>query len=84
MSPLKVDRCVTFTLFARSVVVAALLVAAPVTLNAQVASNKTVDDLMMQAQTALTRGKPDEAISILRRAIDMAPDTRPGGAGDDW
>jgi tetratricopeptide (TPR) repeat protein len=38
------------------------------------AQNKAVDDLMTQAQTALSKGKPEEAVSILRKAIDMAPE----------
>ena len=38
------------------------------------ANDKAVDDMLNQAQTALSKGKPEEAVSILRKAIDMAPD----------
>jgi tetratricopeptide (TPR) repeat protein len=85
MSPLDVDRCVpvhqmracasrvTLAALSRATLLtAALLLSSIATLHAQ-ASNKAVDDLMNQAQTALSRGKPEEAVSILRRAIDMAP-----------
>lgn len=46
---------------------------APVAAGAQ-ENNKAVDDLLNQAQTAMTKGRPEEAISSLRRAIDLAPD----------
>lgn len=35
--------------------------------------SKAVDDLKNQALVALSKGKPEEAVSILRRAIDVAP-----------
>src|SRR5262245_46563686 len=41
---------------------------------AQAQSSKAVDDLMTQAQAALSKGKPEEAVSLLRKAIDQAPD----------
>lgn len=71
MSPLKVDRCV-FLAFASRVVLTMLLLTSATAIHAQ-ANDKAVDDLMRQAQTALSKGKPDDAASILRKAIDMAP-----------
>jgi tetratricopeptide (TPR) repeat protein len=76
MSPLKVHRCVLRTLvpglMVRALMVAAFLSAIPNSSHAQ-ANDKAVDSLMTQAQTALSKGRPDEAASILRKAIDMAP-----------
>jgi len=75
MSPFNVDRCVHHRTAAR-VALAALLLAIPALAFAQATnkgSDKAVDDLMSQAQRALTSGKPDEAANILRKAIDMAP-----------
>jgi tetratricopeptide (TPR) repeat protein len=35
---------------------------------------KAVDDLARQAQIAMSKGKPEDAIPLLRRAINMAPE----------
>lgn len=37
------------------------------------ANDKAVDDLVRQASTAQMKGQPQDAISLLRKAIDMAP-----------
>jgi len=37
------------------------------------ANDKAVDDLVRQASTAQMKGAPDDAISLLRKAIDLAP-----------
>jgi tetratricopeptide (TPR) repeat protein len=83
MSPFNVDRCVLnrAALRADNKTAARLALGALWLLMAAVAqgqatnksSDKAVDDLMSQAQRALTSGKPDEASNILRKAIDMAP-----------
>lgn len=38
------------------------------------ADNGAADELMRQAQTAMSKGRPEEAISLLSKAIDKAPD----------
>lgn len=48
------------------------LLATPLALQAQ--DNKAVDDLMRQAQSAMQKGQPREAESMLRKALDLAPD----------
>jgi tetratricopeptide (TPR) repeat protein len=37
------------------------------------ASNKAVEDFVAQAHKAMTSGKPQEAVNLLRRAIDLEP-----------
>lgn len=37
------------------------------------ANNKAVDEMLTQAQAALSKGRPEEAVSILRKAIDLDP-----------
>ena len=54
-------------------VLSLLWIVAPFAVYGQ-ANNKAVDDLMNQAQLAMSKGKPEEAVSSLRRAIDLAPD----------
>jgi len=67
MSPFTVDRRV----FKFSILTVIALVATSAALAD--GNDKAVDDLANKAQIALSSGKPDEAISILRRAIDAAP-----------
>jgi tetratricopeptide (TPR) repeat protein len=71
MSPLNVEGCMLMNVVRRLVASFPLLLMS-VALHAE-ANDKAVDDLAMQAQTVLSRGKPEEAVSLLRRAIDMAP-----------
>ena len=71
MSPLNVERCMLMKV-TRGLIASFLILATTATLHAEV-NDKAVDDLANQAQIALTRGNPEEAVSILRRAIDMAP-----------
>jgi tetratricopeptide (TPR) repeat protein len=55
----------------------ALLVAAAGALGTAAAAEsngKAVDDLARQAQMAMSKGKPEDAIPLLRKAIDMAPE----------
>ena len=54
-----------------SVLAAALLLGAPLALQAE--DNKAVEDLMRQAQVAMQKGQPRDADNLLRKAIDMAP-----------
>jgi tetratricopeptide (TPR) repeat protein len=35
--------------------------------------NKAVDDLVRQAQTLMSKGQPQDAVPLLRKAIDMDP-----------
>lgn len=75
MPPFNVDRCGKHHT-AKRVALAALLLSLTGLAQAQATNkggDKAVDDLMSQAQRALTSGKPDEASNILRKAIDMAP-----------
>lgn len=58
---------------ALGLLVAGLAALQPVQVQAQ-ASNKAVDDLMAQAQSAMSKGRPDDAVPLLRKAIEMAPD----------
>jgi len=37
-------------------------------------AGKDVDDLVSQAQSAMQKGRPADAVNLLRRAIDAAPD----------
>ena len=56
---------------------AALLIAgvgALATAAAAESDAKAVDDLARQAQMAMSKGKPEEAIPLLRKAINLAPD----------
>jgi len=55
------------------VAVALLAAFLPFATHAQ-ANAKSVDSLLNEAQTALSKGRPEEATSLLRRAIDQAPD----------
>jgi tetratricopeptide (TPR) repeat protein len=58
-------------------IAAALLIAAAGVFGTAVAAEsdaKAVDDLARQAQMAMSKGKPEEAIPLLRKAINMAPD----------
>ena len=68
MSPLHVDRCVF-----RSFLLLPFLVAFSITTSQAQASDKAVDDLVTQAHKAMTTGKPQDAESILRKAIELAP-----------
>jgi len=38
--------------------------------------SKSIDGMMNEAQTALSKGRPEEAVSILRQAINQAPERR--------
>jgi tetratricopeptide (TPR) repeat protein len=60
------------TLALPKVLVLGLLMAAAAGVYAQ--ANGKVDELFQQAQRTLSKGQPQEAISLLRKAIDMAPD----------
>src|SRR5215510_6910215 len=55
---------------------AALLIAGAClgTAAAAEADAKQVDELMREAQVALSKGKPEDAIPLLRKAINLAPD----------
>ena len=68
MSSHPLYRCVFRSLFLLPVLVGLSLAAA----QAQ-ASDKAVDEMVVQANKAMMGGKPGEAESILRKAIDLAP-----------
>lgn len=53
------------------VLAAVWLLAAP--LAAQAQSDKSLDDMVLQAQKALQKGQPREAENVLRKAIEAAP-----------
>jgi tetratricopeptide (TPR) repeat protein len=65
MSPLTVDRF--FRHFAVAIL-ASLLAAGSVQ-----ADDKEIEDMVAQAHKAMTSGKPEAAVTILRKAIDQAP-----------
>jgi tetratricopeptide (TPR) repeat protein len=71
MSPSNVDRY-TFRFSLPIGILIALLSMALLVAPAQ-ADDKAVDDLIAQAHKAMMSGRPDEAATILRRAIDQAP-----------
>jgi tetratricopeptide (TPR) repeat protein len=54
-----------------TVIVAAWLSLASAVADAQ--TNKAVDDLMRQAQTLMSKGQPENAEPLLRKAIEMEP-----------
>jgi len=61
-------------LHVRTLVAALLIAAACLGTAAAEGDAKQVDELMREAQAVLSKGKPEEAISLLRKAINMAPD----------
>jgi tetratricopeptide (TPR) repeat protein len=71
MSPHNVDRY-TFRLSLPIGILTALLSITLLSVPAR-ADDKAVDDMVAQAHKAMMSGRPDEAITILRRAIEQAP-----------
>jgi tetratricopeptide (TPR) repeat protein len=69
MSPLTTSSSICGRLLAA--VMTGLLALASQVVSAQ--TNKSVDDLVLQAQTVMQKGHPNDAVNLLRRAIDQDP-----------
>lgn len=70
MQSLKIECCVIRRIVSRAMLLLAFACASM----AQADSNdKAVDDLVRQAAQAQMKGRPEDAVSLLRKALDLAP-----------